>query len=300
MSLTSQLWDLLSFVRDSFEVHVVRNLHQRLPSFFGFLKPATFPASPSFEVKIQHLTYLLEAEDQISSSISSALDELRSLFPQIRVQLIPKGVWPNEPNCHVSIQTHLKSTLEDAIKLLTPTGRHLSASDEEYLQRLLTHVCGWSATYLEHNDDSWVTFFHARYPQLEGLVPILDSMTYPEELVDFPDDYPFPEPRFFLLATSDRYFIYDASDWADDRLFFAGETLKEVYNGLKDWRWAYSYGNGWDVVEEEGDKNLNPDCFFVTYTHKNGGTFGILGDQEEIPGKMRGNLWNCFWRDFWT
>jgi hypothetical protein len=71
-------------------------------------------------------------------------------------------------------------------------------------------------------------------PQLEGLALILDSMTYREELIDFADDYSFPERWFFLFATADRYFIYDESDWADDQLYIAGETLEEVYNGLKD------------------------------------------------------------------
>jgi hypothetical protein len=54
------------------------------------------------------------------------------------------------------------------------------------------------------------------------------------------------------------------------------------------------------VVNEEGDKNLNPDCYFVTYKDNNDGTFGILGDAEVIPGKARGSLWNCFCRDFWS
>jgi hypothetical protein len=51
-------------------------------------------------------------------------------------------------------------------------------------------------------NDKWVKFFHIRYPQLEGLTPILDSMTYREELIDFPDDHDFREPRFFLIHGS--------------------------------------------------------------------------------------------------
>jgi hypothetical protein len=83
-------------------------------------------------------------------------------------------------------------------------------------------------------NDSWVKFFHIRYPQLEGLMPILDSMIYQEELIDFPDDYDFRKPRFFLLAISDQYFIWDAIDWGQCELFFAGDTLEDVYAGLKD------------------------------------------------------------------
>ena len=86
-------------------------------------------------------------------------------------------------------------------------------------------------------------------------------MTYQEELMDFPDDYNFMEPRFFLLATSDRYFIWDASDWGQDGLFVAGDTLEDVYNGLKDWRWAESSEDMWDMVEDGGEY-LDPVFYF--------------------------------------
>ena len=63
---------------------------------------------------------------------------------------------------------------------------------------------------------------------------VLDPMTYQEELIHFPDDHDFTEPQFFLLATSYHYFIWDASDWGQDGLFLAGDTLEDVYVGLKD------------------------------------------------------------------
>jgi hypothetical protein len=48
----------------------------------------------------------------------------------------------------------------------------------------------------------WVDFFPVSYPQLKGLVPILDSMAYLEELVDFPHEYDFRAPQFCLLAAT--------------------------------------------------------------------------------------------------
>jgi hypothetical protein len=181
---------------------------------------------------------LFQSDDDTGAAISE-FNNLRSVFPLPPVQIIPRGIWPYEPNSFTSIQTHLKSTFVDAVNLLTATGRTVSEEDEKYLRLLLTHHCGWSATYSEHRADPWVKFFHTRYPQLKGLVPILDSMTYVEELANFPDEYDFRPPWFFLLATHDAYFIYDATD-GEDGLRVAGETLEDVYNGMKYWRWADS------------------------------------------------------------
>ena len=77
--------------------------------------------------------------------------------------------------------------------------------------------------------------------------------SYPEELEDFPDDYRFEQPRFILLATSDQYFIYDVHEMSQQQLFFAGNTLKDVYIGLKEWRWAESSEDMWEIVKDEGE-----------------------------------------------
>ena len=187
--------------------------------------------SPSFDDRISRLRKLLETHEETSDVVTLALKGLSSYSPHVHV--IPKGVWPNEPRNRINVQTHLKSTFADAVNLLKTTGRNVSSTDEQYLRLLLTHSCGWSATYPEHVNDSWVTeFFEIRYPQLKGLVPILDSMTYEEELVHFPDGYHFEYPRFFLLATSNCFYFFDATD-GEDGLRIAGETLKEVYEGVR-------------------------------------------------------------------
>jgi hypothetical protein len=167
--------------------------------------------------------------------ITSAVKELNSFYPLPHVQVILQDVWPKEPTSRIRVQTHLKSNFVDAVNPLKTDGRALYPADRKYLHLLLTHYCGWSATYPEHMDDPQVKFFQTRYPQLKGFVPILDSMTFVEELVDFPDGYDFSVPEFFLVATSDSYFVYDATDGEDD-LRTAGETLEYVYNGLKDSR----------------------------------------------------------------
>ena len=69
------------------------------------------------------------------------------------------------------------------------------------------------------------------------------------------------------------------------------DTLEDVYVGLKDWRWAESSEDMWDMVEDGGEY-LDPDIYFVTYKRKQNGNFGIHGSTEEYPGKK------CE-RDFW-
>jgi hypothetical protein len=58
--------------------------------------PKSLPL-PSFDTKMQHLIHLLEAEDEISDSISSALDELQTLFPQTHIHSSPKGSGRTSP-----------------------------------------------------------------------------------------------------------------------------------------------------------------------------------------------------------
>ena len=127
-------------------------------------------------------------------------------------------------------------------------------------------------------------FFPVRYPHLKGLVSILDSMAYLPELVEFPDEYHFQAPQFILLATPNTFFVYDTTD-GEDGLRVAGKTLEDVYNGLKDWRWADSSEDPWDLVEEE--EYVDP--AFPCYYRKANGNFGAWGwgefTRREYPGK---------------
>ena len=276
---------MFSSARGSFKQFLTRNVPQRV------LHSLSSAPSQPFDKRISYLVHSFETDDDPSHTITSALNDLRSVFPLPSVQIIPRGVWPYEANTPISIQTHLKSNFADAVNILRATGRTVSEADEKYLRLLLTHQCGWSATYPEHMDDPWVEYFRTRYPQLKGLVPILDSMTYLEELAYFPDGYTFRSPHFFLLATNDSYFVYDATD-GQEELLIAGETLEDVYNGMKDWRWADSSQDPWDIVKQERIPDTEP---FPHYYRKESGNFGIHGwsieaRSVEYPGKMRTRL----------
>jgi hypothetical protein len=99
-------------------------------------------------------------------------------------------------------------------------------------------------------------------------------MTYVEELVDFPDGYFIKAPQFFLLATADAYFVYDATD-GEDALLTTGETLEDVYKGMKDCRWADSCEDPWGFVEEE--EYLSPTEYFPHYDRKENGNSRVWG-----------------------
>ena len=125
-------------------------------------------------------------------------------------------------------------------------------------------------------------------------------MIYPKELIDLPDGYVSPGPDFFLLATSDSFFFYDVTD-GEQVLRPAGTTLEDVYNGMKDWRWADSSEDPWDVVNELG--YLDPNIYFPYYVRLKNGNFEmrlLMEDDyiKECPGKKRNVLCDNIFRKF--
>ena len=115
----------------------------------------------------------------------------------------------------------------------------------------------------------------------------MDSITYPEELKDFPESHRLRKPWFFLLATPDCYYVYDATE-GEEALFVAGESLEEIYVGMRDWRWADSSDNMWEIVDEV--ESVSPTDYFPKYYRKENGTFGKWGSNEEYPRKAGGLL----------
>jgi hypothetical protein len=262
---------------------LLRYLPTRLHFILGSPPRNILPqAALSFDDHISLIRKLLKTHDDTSETITSAVNDLKSLSPSPWVEIVAKDVWPRENTC-ISVKTHLKSTFDDAVNRLKATGRVPSSNDMKYLHLLLTHICGWSATYSIHLGDPFVKFFRLQYPQLTGLVPILDSMTYPEELKDFPEGYRLRGPWFFLLATPNCYYVYDVTD-GEEALFVAGESLEEVYVGLRDWRWADSSDNIWEIVDEV--EWISPTKYFPKYYRKDNGVFGKWGSKEEYPARM--------------
>jgi len=76
-----------------------------------------------------------------------------------------------------------------------------------------------------HHDDAWVHYL--RHPDL---VPILDDLTWPEDIALFPEGYGLRRPWFQLLADSNAFFFFDIEVNA---LFQAGTTVEEADWWLK-------------------------------------------------------------------
>src|ERR1700685_1061213 len=92
-----------------------------------------------------------------------------------------------------------------------------------------------------HRNDGWVRYVQNLYSHVQGLVPILDSVACPEDLVHYPDGLCPPEPSLFLFATPQYYYVFDLEKMGLTR---AGETLEEIYTGLKEYKYR-DRDSGW-------------------------------------------------------
>jgi hypothetical protein len=200
-----------------------------------------------FERHVINTELLLRDHDPDSPEVTAALNDLRAFSPVPFAEVVPREVWGT---ALVTCRAHLKSDFKDAIANITATGRTLSPDDEHYFRLILTHPCGWSATYSEHMNDDWVKFFQMEYPHLEGLVPILDSLTYVEELIHLPHGLRPTRPTFFLFATSECYYVYNFSD-GSEFMCRAGLTLEGVYTGMNDYLYAGFQDNAWPYEDGE-------------------------------------------------
>jgi hypothetical protein len=223
-------------------------------------------------------------ETMSSQEMALALEQLRSISNSPRTQIVGSEVW-GEPG--VFVATHLKSSFEAAVNAVTKaTGGALSSEDEQYLRFILTHWCGWSATYPEHINDPWVKYVTTNHTVGRALVPILDSMTYVEELPFFPQGLVFTEPSLFLFFGEGSFYVL----WCWDEgpaLFNAGKSLKEVYVGLRNLWFAESCDDG-EWKYERNSYEMDEDECFPRYYLKSNGRFGIKGryyggPAQEVP-----------------
>lgn len=205
-------------------------------------------SKPGFDDYYHRLANAVYEHGFPSTEATSALNKLRAFSPIPHVEVYPEGIW-NRPT--VLVWKHLKSTFDDAVANIESTGRTLSSDHRKYLQLLLTHRSGWSATYPERMNDHWATFFKISYPHIKGLALILDNITYPEEFKDLPDGRTPSRAGFFLLATPELYYVFDCQETLAGPgrgLNCAGQTLKEVYLGIKEYRYM-DVEDPWEIEE---------------------------------------------------
>lgn len=211
--------------------------------------------SRPFTVLVAELETVVETGDREESE--RKLRELRKQYPVPTIELLPKEIWGSDTD-ELVVKTHNVLCIGEAVRNAEATGRKLAAEEIRYLELLATHWCGWSPTSADHRDDSWVSYLRYAYPSLVGLQPILDTLIWANEISQYPiGDVPRP-PWLFLLATKDRYFVYNFQECA---MMDAGETLKEVFEGMMKHRWIED--EMWELIPRRGRKE--PCDYFPVY-----------------------------------
>ena len=183
--------------------------------------PAFHPTYISASDKLEKL---LRTCEPTSEPVQAALRELILTVPFLPPPQIITGLWGYAA---LRVDSHLNSTLEDAVNNI---GTPISDTEKTFLQYIIQHEWGWSATPKQHLTASGFRYLQKLYPQIHGLRPILDNCTWPEEAKYMPAGLE-PGPAFHILLASDSGYYFHRMDEA--MLYEAGKTLEEVFEGLK-------------------------------------------------------------------
>ena len=206
--------------------------------------------TPSREVTIFDLLNLLDQYPETAAEIARMISALHTRYPTLPPPKVnyPDGPWPREKPYWVH-HSHLTNDRQMAINNLGLAGRILDETEDKYLDYLLQHPTGWSATSCNHHNDSCFKYIqHQFHPQGE-LFPILDDMTWPEEAASFASRICPGEPIMFLLSDSTWYFVYL---FETDELLKAGKTLQDVYHGFREGQHSQMSKNRWETMSDTG------------------------------------------------
>ena len=188
-----------------------------------------------------HLSRLLERYPETAAEVELTILALKTAYPWIQSPLIilPDGPWLTDKPHYVH-KSHIMTQDENyriAADNIAATGRIWEEEDEKYLRYLLCYPSAWCATTSSHHEDAWVQYIRHQFPHVKNLRPILDDMTWPEEIKLLPGDYGPGFPEYQLLANATTFYFYN---FDTDALFRAGNTLEEVYHGLRQRRWSFN------------------------------------------------------------
>ena len=146
-------------------------------------------------------------------------------------------------------------------------GYKLDDKERKYLRLVLSFWVGWSATAIEHMNDPAFRYIRHRYRQIKDLTPVLDNITYVEQVTWMPRSISIDMATHLLLASSGRYYVYLVEF---DELLDAGPTLKNVYEGLQQVRRAATlHGCSWEAVEPFESREVDHFLHFPDYDHFN-------------------------------
>jgi hypothetical protein len=214
---------------------------------------------PDFNDYADQIHSLLRKSISSSPEVISALESKKRKFPAPPVEVVQKNVWDTERDILV-IKSHLQSRFEDVVRNIEWSGHDIDTEEKQWLKLILSHWCGWSSTPIDHMNDAWVSYLQSEYRHLKGLVPILDTLVWPEELKHYPIGQSPPDPTLFLLANFDSYYVFHLEDAS---LYNAGKTLADLYVGLKEYRYHGNKKDDWktEPLSIDGD----PGDYFPVY-----------------------------------
>jgi hypothetical protein len=228
-----------------------------------YRQPAPTSAGPHGYPSLRaEVISLLDRHSPSSPQVSTALERLTAHYVLPPVQVVEPEVWGAT---FFRRNIHIKADYSAAAaNIVRITGRRMSSDEGKTLRLLLTHPCGWSATYPSHVEDTWVRYVQAlpKVP-IEGLYPILDSLTWQEDIENYPPGCLPIDPSFFLFASSQKYYVYH---FDNDDMFCAGDSLLDVYEGMKVGRFHGNKEGDWMELERHpAVEHMMADDFFPVY-----------------------------------
>ena len=238
---------------------------------------------PNFDHRANRVDTLLKTHSQSSDEVRAALRRFTDPLPVPPTEIVSADIW-GTTTATLRVNNHLKSDFAEAVRNIKSTGRELTALEEQWLRLILTHWSGWSATDPTHMRDPWVQYLQALFGHIRGLVPILDSLVWPEELTHFPLGYSPIEPSLFLLATPESYYVFDLDGLG---LYCAGQSLEEVYLGLRECRFNGDKEGDWSP-EKWCPLHLDARFYFPEYefTRNSDLTFKLRYPLREFPANQ--------------
>ena len=141
---------------------------------------------------------------------------------------------------------------------IAKTGKTLNFSEHIFLRYVLNApFMGWSGTLSNHHDDDWMQYLRHRF-SLPDFVPILDDITWPEEIAVLPPDYGLGGAMFALLANSTDFYF---DEFDGDALSKAEMTHEDVYDGMQKRKLWPTIEDAWEVVKDNGEEYDHYDYF---------------------------------------
>ena len=212
-------------------------------------------AARAFVELVMELREVIKTEDR--EKAERLLQHLRHHYPIPAMDILRKDVWGIRSDALI-LRTHGSIDISEAVRNLEATGRNVMDDDIQQLQLLASHWCAWSPTSSAHRKDSWVKYLHYSYPEVDGSLPIFDSLIWPDEIKRYPIGHVPRPPFLFLLATRDKFYVFNFENWC---MMEAGNTLAKVIEGMR--KNSFDEDSSWRVLQRKGNKGLSD--YFPVY-----------------------------------